>query len=180
MELNIAAACEAIAAAHPELRRWSPRTAPGPGPRSRNAPGAWRRCSPRQGSDTTALRRRDRRWSSPHDHVALYLHNGPEYLEGMLGAWKARCAPFNVNYRYVAEELRYLLDDACTRAIVFHDRFAPVLAEVLPTLRRPPELLLQVRDGSDRRAAARCARLRVRAGRGVAGAARRADGVVER
>ena len=30
----------------------------------------------------------------------------------MLGAWKARVAPFNVNYRYVAEELRYLLDDA--------------------------------------------------------------------
>lgn len=32
-------------------------------------------------------------WQSPHDHVALYLHNGPEYLEGMLGAWKAplRC-----------------------------------------------------------------------------------------
>ena len=30
----------------------------------------------------------------------------------MLGAFKARVAPFNVNYRYVAEELRYLLDDA--------------------------------------------------------------------
>ena len=30
----------------------------------------------------------------------------------MLGAYKARVAPFNVNYRYVAEELRYLLADA--------------------------------------------------------------------
>ena len=27
----------------------------------------------------------------------------------MLGAYKARLAPFNVNYRYVAEELEYLL-----------------------------------------------------------------------
>ncbi len=31
-------------------------------------------------------------WESPHDHVALYLHNGNEYLEGMLGSAKARCA----------------------------------------------------------------------------------------
>ena len=38
---------------------------------------------------------------SGQDHVALYLYNGNEYLEGMLGAMKARCAPFNVNYRYV-------------------------------------------------------------------------------
>jgi fatty-acyl-CoA synthase len=88
------------------------------------------------------------RWRSVHDHVALYLHNGNEYLEGMLGAWKARCAPFNVNYRYVAEELQYLLDDAAAGAVVLHGRFAPVLAEVLPRLRRRPGLVLQVDDGS--------------------------------
>ncbi|MEO7430119.1 MAG: AMP-binding protein, partial [Acidimicrobiales bacterium] len=28
-------------------------------------------------------------WESPHDHVALYLHNGNEYLEALLGAAKA-------------------------------------------------------------------------------------------
>lgn len=88
------------------------------------------------------------RWESVHDHVALYLHNGNEYLEGMLGSWKARCAPFNVNYRYVAEELRYLLDDAGTRAVIVHERFTPTLAEVLPDLREQPVLVLQVADGS--------------------------------
>ena len=36
---------------------------------------------------------------SHNDHLAIYLHNGNEYLEAMLGAFKARCAPFNVNYR---------------------------------------------------------------------------------
>ena len=51
-------------------------------------------------------------WESGQDHLALYLHNGPEYLEGMFGAYAARVAPFNVNYRYVAEELRYLLTDS--------------------------------------------------------------------
>ena len=31
-------------------------------------------------------------WASPHEHVGLYLLNGNEYLEGMLGAAKARAA----------------------------------------------------------------------------------------
>jgi acyl-CoA synthetase (AMP-forming)/AMP-acid ligase II len=154
VELNIAAACEAIAAAHPERdcviargRCWTwgevqDRTrrlaavlaAAGLGHHG-DGPGGGE-----QGSA--------QRWTSSQDHVALYLHNGNEYLEGMLGSWKARCAPFNVNYRYVADELRYLLDDADARAIVVADTFAPVLAEVLPTLERPPALVLQVRDGS--------------------------------
>ena len=84
---------------------------------------------------------------SHQDHLALYLHNGNEYLEGMLGAYKARVAPFNVNYRYVAEELRYLLADSGARGIVFHSAFAPTLLEVLPDL---PDLrvLLQVPDES--------------------------------
>ena len=86
-------------------------------------------------------------WESGQDHLALYLYNGHEYMEGMLGAFKARVAPFNVNYRYVAEELLYVLRDAGTKAIVFHATFAPLLREVLPKL---PEmkLLLQVDDGS--------------------------------
>jgi fatty-acyl-CoA synthase len=87
-------------------------------------------------------------WQSGQDHVALYLHNGNEYLEGMLGAFKARCAPFNVNYRYVAEELRYLLHDADARAVIFHGRFAPALRAVLPELPRL-RTLLQVRDETD-------------------------------
>jgi acyl-CoA synthetase (AMP-forming)/AMP-acid ligase II len=84
---------------------------------------------------------------SGQDHVALYLFNGNEYLEGMLGAFKARLAPFNVNYRYVAEELRYLFDNAGAKAVIYHAAFAPMLAGVLDAL---PELevLLQVDDGS--------------------------------
>ncbi len=86
-------------------------------------------------------------WESGQDHVGLYLYNGPEYLEGMMGAWKARATSFNVNYRYVEEELRYLLTDAQTKAIIYHAGFAPRLRAVLGDL--PPQaLLLQVEDGS--------------------------------
>lgn len=84
---------------------------------------------------------------SGQDHVGLYLRNGNEYLEGMVGSYRARLAPFNVNYRYTGEELRYLLDDARTRALIYHAEFAPQVAQVrasLPEL----ELLIQVDDGS--------------------------------
>lgn len=86
-------------------------------------------------------------WESGQDHVALYLHNGSEYLEGMLGAYKARAAPFNVNYRYVDEELVHLFEDADARAVIFHARFAPVLARIRERL-SGLRLWLQVEDGS--------------------------------
>jgi len=84
---------------------------------------------------------------SGQDHLGLYMLNCPEYLEGMLGAYRARVAPFNVNYRYVDDELHYLLNDADAVAVMYHARYAPTLARIrsrLPKLK----LLLQVDDGS--------------------------------
>ena len=83
----------------------------------------------------------------PGDHVALYLYNGTEYVEGMLAAFKLRAVPVNVNYRYVEEELRYLLDDSDSKAIVFHREFGPKLEAVrsrLPLL----HTFVVVEDGS--------------------------------
>ncbi|KAB2347937.1 AMP-binding protein [Actinomadura rudentiformis] len=86
-------------------------------------------------------------WESPHDHLALYLHNGPEYLEGLLGAHKARASAFNVNYRYVDGELAQLFTDARPTAILFHARFAATIGRVAKRLDAAP-LLLQVADDS--------------------------------
>jgi acyl-CoA synthetase (AMP-forming)/AMP-acid ligase II len=72
----------------------------------------------------------------PGDHVALYLYNGTEYLEGMLAALKLRAVPINVNYRYGPDELRYLLADADARAVIFHREFAQTLDAVRPDLPR--------------------------------------------
>jgi fatty-acyl-CoA synthase len=87
-------------------------------------------------------------WERGQDTVALYLLNGPEYLEAMLGGYAARTAPFNVNYRYVADELAYLLADAGTAAVIYHGRFALLLRTVLLRLAGPPPVLLQVADDS--------------------------------
>src|SRR4051812_14996548 len=81
------------------------------------------------------------------DLLGLYAYNGPEYVEGMLGAWRARVAPFNVNYRYVKNELEYLLADSGATALLYHATFAPRVGEVLPHL---PKLrvLIQIADDS--------------------------------
>ena len=95
--------------------------------------------------------RRERAELAPHEsgqsHLGLYLANCNEFLEAMIGAYKARVAPFNVNYRYVADELVYLIGNANADAIVYHARFAPTLAEALATVPRQVRLI-HVDDGS--------------------------------
>jgi acyl-CoA synthetase (AMP-forming)/AMP-acid ligase II len=70
----------------------------------------------------------------PGDHVALYLENCPEYLETMLACFKVRAIPINVNHRYVAGELRYLLDNSEAVGVVHGARHEAVVGEVLPDL----------------------------------------------
>jgi acyl-CoA synthetase (AMP-forming)/AMP-acid ligase II len=67
-------------------------------------------------------------------HVGLYLENCPEYLEAMIACFKLRAVPINVNYRYVAGELRYLLDNCDAVGVIHGPAHAGVVAEVLPDL----------------------------------------------
>ncbi len=62
--------------------------------------------------------------------VAAFLYNGPEYLETYFAAFKTGMAPVNTNYRYGAEELYYLFDNADAEAVVFHASFATVLEHI--------------------------------------------------
>ncbi len=62
------------------------------------------------------------------DHVGLHLHNGIEYLEGMLALYKVRATPVNVNYRYVADELAYLFADADLKVVVTEPELEPIVA----------------------------------------------------
>lgn len=85
---------------------------------------------------------------SGQDHLGIYLRNGNEYLEAMIGAYRARVAPFNVSYRYVEDELVYLLMDSEARALVYPAEFAPRVAAIrarLPHLR----VLIQIADQTD-------------------------------
>ena len=81
------------------------------------------------------------------DLVGLYAYNGNEFVEALLGAFAARVAPFNVNFRYVKTELQYLLADSGATALIYHAAFAPRVAEVLPEL-PALKVLIQIADES--------------------------------
>ena len=52
--------------------------------------------------------------------VAIDMYNCPEYLEVFFAALKIRAVPANVNYRYLDEELRQLLQLSDAVALVYH------------------------------------------------------------
>lgn len=58
------------------------------------------------------------------DKIAMYVFNGPEYLETTYAAFKLGMVPVNTNYRYVEDELAYLWDNADATTVVFHGEFS--------------------------------------------------------
>jgi len=84
-------------------------------------PHTWAEFNRRANGIATALLRPD---SAEQDKVAQYLHNSPQYLESVFAAFKVGFAVVNTNYRYAADELVYLWDNADATAVVFHGTFA--------------------------------------------------------
>ena len=71
-------------------------------------------------------------------HIGIYAFNCVEWLEIMLGAYKLCAIPININYRYVEEELKYLIDNADMEAIFYHKQFSNKLKNIksyLPLLK---------------------------------------------
>ena len=62
----------------------------------------------------------------PGEHVGIYAQNCAEWIETMLGCFKLRAVPINVNFRYVEDELRYIFDNADLVGVVYD-----------PAVRRP-------------------------------------------
>jgi fatty-acyl-CoA synthase len=85
------------------------------------------------------------RWSCGQSKVALILSNCPQYIESMVGAYRARAVPFNVNHHYNADEIAALLGEIGADAVVYHRRFAPLLAGDPCNADR---VLIDVDDGS--------------------------------
>jgi acyl-CoA synthetase (AMP-forming)/AMP-acid ligase II len=134
VDWNWASIYESVADALPE------RTALIQGERTRT----WREVDERSARLAGALRAAGLR---PDSKVASYLYNSNEYVEGLLGTFKLRAVPVNVNYRYLEEELVYLLDNSDAEALLFHGSLSEYVAKVAG---RAPKLklLIQVDDGA--------------------------------
>jgi acyl-CoA synthetase (AMP-forming)/AMP-acid ligase II len=83
----------------------------------------------------------------PGDHVGIYAYNSVEWVETAWAVFKLRAIWININYRYVKDELRYLLSNADLQALVYQREFSPLVAALLPEL---PEMrhVVVIEDGS--------------------------------
>jgi acyl-CoA synthetase (AMP-forming)/AMP-acid ligase II len=83
----------------------------------------------------------------PGDHVGIYAYNSVEWVESLWAVFKLRAVWVNINYRYVADELRYLFGNADLVGLIhareFSDRVAQV-ADATPAVR----FSLVIDDGS--------------------------------
>ncbi len=84
----------------------------------------------------------------PDAKVGLYLYNSIEYTEAQFAALKGRHVPINVNYRYLDDELHYLLENSDSEALVFHTSLSDRVGRVMercPNIR----LWIEVDDGGE-------------------------------
>ncbi len=75
------------------------------------------------------------------DKVAFYMRNHPAYMETLAACFKARLTHVNVNYRYVDDELWYILDNSDSKVVVYASEFAP---HILSLRKRLPQVQLWV------------------------------------
>ena len=84
---------------------------------------------------------------APGEHLAVLAMNRIEWIETMLGAFKARLVPLNVNYRYTSDELAHVLLDGNAVALIVDTAYLPLVETVrdrVPGLRH-----VIVIDGED-------------------------------
>ena len=84
------------------------------------------------------------------DTVGLLLYNGADYLATFFAACKLGALPGNINYRYVADELAYIFDNAKLSALIYDASLAGTVAPLLP---RFPALHTAIASGAELEAA---------------------------
>jgi acyl-CoA synthetase (AMP-forming)/AMP-acid ligase II len=66
----------------------------------------------------------------PGARVGIYARNRAEYIEALFGCWKCGAVPVNINWRYVAGELGYVIEDAELVTMIVEDEYLAVLDEL--------------------------------------------------
>jgi acyl-CoA synthetase (AMP-forming)/AMP-acid ligase II len=64
------------------------------------------------------------------DHVGIYAYNCVEWVESLWAIFKLRAVWVNINYRYVADELRYIVDNADLVGLIHAREFSDRLAQI--------------------------------------------------
>jgi len=81
-------------------------------------------------------------------HVGILAHNRAEWVEAMIGCFKSRTVPINLNYRYVAPELRYVVDNADLQVLVYEQDLTQLVADSCDASADRRLHLMVVEDGN--------------------------------
>jgi fatty-acyl-CoA synthase len=65
---------------------------------------------------------------APGARVGFLSRNHAAYIEGFIACLKARLVHVNINYRYLADEIAYVLEDSGASALLFQQEFSEVTA----------------------------------------------------
>jgi 3-oxocholest-4-en-26-oate---CoA ligase len=85
------------------------------------------------------------RWQCGQTPVAIVMNNRPEYIESMLGAYRARAVPFNVNHHYAPTEIASLFDLVGPGAVIYQRSLRSIIGEAVGDRR---VVLVDIDDGS--------------------------------
>lgn len=80
------------------------------------------------------------------DKVGFYLRNHSAYMEMLFACFKARMTHVNVNYRYIEDELWYILDNSDSKVVLFDAEFRQQVQLLMPRL---PGVVLWIQLGQE-------------------------------
>lgn len=82
------------------------------------------------------------------DKIGFYMRNQPEYVEGLVASFKGRLTHVNVNYRYLDDELVYIIDNSDSTVVLYDIEFRDNVLRVKDRLPRV-KVWVEVGGGAD-------------------------------
>ncbi len=64
------------------------------------------------------------------DRVCFYMRNRSEYMEMLIACFRGRLTHVNVNYRYVAEEIKYIFENSDANVVVYAEEFRKTITAI--------------------------------------------------
>lgn len=106
---------------------------------------SWGEASARSNRLARALTARG---AVPGDKIAFYMTNRSEYCELLAACFKGRFVHANVNYRYTADEVFYIFDNADAQTVVFGQEFRAQVDAIRPRLSKV-KTFIEIGEGTD-------------------------------
>jgi len=70
------------------------------------------------------------------DRIPIGIYNSNQFAEAFFSIQKIAAVPCNLNYRYIAKELQYVIDDSDASAVFMHEDLIERIQQIRPDLKK--------------------------------------------